>query len=432
LPHRSGTEIKRRFDLPSVLVSLEDHLWRANDGRFYVDGPADYSLWSQLLKDFDQVVLLARVGKRNLTPDRGKPVDGPSVSISALPDYLGPSQYLFYLPVLQPRVQRAVAKSDHFILRVPGLVGRLAWRAIRRSKKKYAVEVMGDPWDAFGPGTMPSPFRPGYRQIASRNMKAICRGAVAALYWNNSVLPRRYPTGNGSYVAVSPSLAASNGFASDDLMGKRSNRILGLRSFSNGEGENTTLTTRVGFVGSLAQLYKGPDTLLRAISLLHKDANLKVLIVGGGRYRRMLEVLANQLAISQKVNFLGQLKSGSGVFDFLDSIDLFVMPSRAEGFPRALHEAMSRGCPCIGSNVGGIPELLVPEDIVPPNDPKALAKKIMEVTADPERMKAMSERNLARARQFDPETLLAARRKFYQYVRDHSANNGKSGSEAQA
>jgi len=354
-------------------------------------------------------------------------VDGPSVSIRELPDYLGPSQYLFYLPLLQPRVQRAVAESDHFILRVPGLVGRLAWQAVRRSKKKYAVEVMGDPWDAFGPGTMPSLFRPGYRQIASRNMKAICRGAIAALYWNNSVLPRRYPTENGSYVAVSPSLAVSNGFASDELMVKRSNRIAGLRPLPNGQDENTT---RVGFVGSLAQLYKGPDTLLRAISLLHKNPNLKALIVGGGRYRRMLEVLANELAISQRVNFLGQLKSGSEVFDFLDSVDLFVMPSRAEGFPRALHEAMSRGCPCIGSNVGGIPELLDAEDLVPPNDPKALAQKIMEVTADPKRMKAMSERNLARASQFDPETLRTARRKFYQYVRDHSATNGKSGREA--
>ncbi len=405
-------------------------MWRANDGRFYVDGPADYSLWSQLLKDFDDVVLLARVGKRNFSSDNDKPVDGPSVSIRELPDYLGPSQYLFYLPVLQPRVQRAVAESDYFILRVPGLVGRLAWQAIRRSQKKYAVEVMGDPWDAFGPGTMPSPFRPGYRQIASRNMKAICRGAVAALYWNTSVLPRRYPIGNGSYVAVSPSLAASNGFASDELMVKRSHRIVGLRPFPNGEGEETI---RVGFVGSLAQLYKGPDTLLRAISLcLHKNPNLKALIVGGGRYGRRLELLANQLAISQKVNFLGQLKSGSEVFDFLDSIDLFVMPSRAEGFPRALHEAMSRGCPCIGSNVGGIPELLAPEDLVSPNNPEALAQKIMEVAANPWRMKEMSERNLARAKQFDPEVLRDARLAFYRYVRDHSWSNAKSGREPQS
>jgi glycosyltransferase involved in cell wall biosynthesis len=351
-------------------------------------------------------------------------VDGPSVSIRELPDYLGPSQYLFYLPILQPRVQRAIAESDHFILRVPGLVGRLAWQELTRAKKKYAVEVMGDPWDAFGPGTMPSPFRPAYRHIASRNTRAICRGAVAALYWNRSALPQRYPTGNGSYVTVSPSLVVSNGFASDELMMRRSHRIFGSKSSLSGGNEKTI---RVGFVGSLAQLYKGPDTLLRALSICsHKGVDLEALLVGEGRHRRAMELLANQLAIGRKVNFLGQIKSGSAVFDFLDSVDLFVMSSRAEGFPRALYEAMARGCPCIGSNIGGIPELLAPDDLVPVNDPKALAQKIMEVTANPERMKAMSERNLARAKQFDPETLRAARRAFYQYVRDHSTNNGKS------
>ena len=139
-----------------------------------------------------------------------------------------------------------------------------------------------------------------------------------------------------------------------------------------------------------------------------------------------MESLARDLSVERNVSFLGQLGFGEPVRDFLDSIDLFVMPSRAEGLPRALVEAMARGCPCIGSNVGGIPELLAAEDIVPPNDPEALARKIMEVTADPQRMKTMSARNLARARQFDPEALREMRRAFYQYVREHSANNAKS------
>jgi glycosyltransferase involved in cell wall biosynthesis len=93
---------------------------------------------------------------------------------------------------------------------------------------------------------------------------------------------------------------------------------------------------------------------------------------------------------------------------------------------------MARGCPCIGSNVGGIPELLAPDDLVPPNDPEALAQKIIEVTSDPVRMKTMSERNLARAKQFDPEVLRQARLAFYRYVRDHSGSNAESGREPQS
>ena len=402
-----------------VLVTLEDHLRRSADGHYYVDGPAHYAAWSQLLGTFDEVALLARVERRNDHTTEEHPVDGRSVSIYELPDYVGPAQYLVRLPVMQPIVRRAVAECDASILRVPGLVGRLAWQEVRRLNKRYSVEVLGDPWDAFGPGTMPSFFRPGYRQIASRNMKAICRDAVAALYWNESVLPRRYPSRRDSFSAVSPLLNFPNG----DVV--EPSRSAGDRLSSERSGSAKTLG--VGFVGSFAQLYKGPDTLLRAVSLCSRRGLLfRLLLVGDGRYRPTMERLAHRLSIRHNVSFLGQLKHSKAIFDFLDSIDLFAMPSRAEGFPRALHEAMARGCPCIGSNVGGIPELLAADDLVPPNDPEALARKIMEVAANPERMKEMSVRNFARAKQFDPEVLRDKRRAFYEQVRLRSEGAGNS------
>jgi L-malate glycosyltransferase len=407
-----------------VLVTLEDHLWHGTDGHLYVDGPTGYAAWSQLLDAFDEVILLARAGQGSNHSVDGTLVDGPSVSVCELPDYVGPAQYLLNLPELRLRVERAVMECDAFILRVPGLIARLACQETRRIKKDYAVEVLGDPWDAFSPGTMPGIFRPGYRWFATRNMKKICRGAAAALYWNASVLPRRYPPGNESYSGVSPSLVISDAYASGELVAERSRRTDELRSSTGSAGAKTL---HIGFVGSFAQLYKGPDTLLRAVSLCSRAGlDFKVFFVGEGRYRPTMELLANQLSVCDKVEFLGQLRFGKGIFDFLDSIDLFLMPSRAEGLPRALVEAMARGCPCIGSNIGGIPELLVAEDLVPPNDPEVLARKIMEVTADPQRMKAMSARNLAKAKQFDPEALRDVRRAFYQYVRDHSVNNAKS------
>jgi glycosyltransferase involved in cell wall biosynthesis len=407
-----------------ALITLEDHLWRGTGGHLCVDGPAGYSAWSQLLDAFDEVVLLARVGESSGHSAGGALVAGPSVSVRGLPDYVGPAQYLLHLLELRSTVRRAVLECDAFILRVPGLVARLAWQEIKRVKKDYAVEVLGDPWDAFSPGTMPGLFRPVYRRIATQNLKNICRGAAAALYWNRSVLPRRYPQGNERYSAVSPSLIVLNGCGSGELVAKRSRRADELSS-STRAGDAKPL--RIGFVGSFAQLYKGPDTLLRAASLcLREGLDPKILFVGEGRYRPTMERLANKLSIWDKVEFLGQLKFGSAIFDFLDSIDLFVMPSRAEGLPRALLEAMARACPCIASNVGGIPEILAAEDLVPPNDHKALARKIMEVTADPQRMKTMSARNLARAKQFDPEVLREVRRAFYDYVKTHSQSSDNS------
>ena len=104
----------------------------------------------------------------------------------------------------------------------------------------------------------------------------------------------------------------------------------------------------------------------------------------------------------------------------LDSADLFVLPSRTEGLPRALVEAMARALPCIGSAVGGIPELLDASDLVPAGDSAALAAKIQEVLRDPLRMEKMSRRNLAGAQEFVDSVLAERRRRFYQHVRDYT------------
>jgi glycosyltransferase involved in cell wall biosynthesis len=386
----------------------------------YIDGPGGYSAWAKLLESFDQVVLVARVFERNCPSSTADKLDGPSISVHGLPNYIGPWEYLRKLKALQKGVRYAVAQCDAYILRVPGLVGRLAWKEIRRVKKPYALEVVGDPWDALAPGTWPSLFRPIFRRAGTRELKAICREAIAVHYVTESALQKRYPAAQDAYTIAFPNALMDSAFPTVPILQERFRRI------------GPTKSIRIGFIGSLAQMYKGPDVLLRASSFcrLH-GSNFELVMVGDGRYAEKMKGLAKTLKVEDRTQFVPRLPPGKSVFDFLDSVDLFVMPSRAEGLPRAMLEAMARGSPCIGSNIGGIPELLAADDLVPANDPKALAQKIMEVTSNPDRMKAMSERNLARAKQFDPETLRAARRTFYQYVRDHSANNGKSRKEAQ-
>jgi glycosyltransferase involved in cell wall biosynthesis len=102
----------------------------------------------------------------------------------------------------------------------------------------------------------------------------------------------------------------------------------------------------------------------------------------------------------------------------LDAADLFALPSRQEGLPRAMVEAMARGLPCLGSTVGGIPELLPAEDMVPPGDARALARKIREMVTAPGRMALMSARNLEKARGYREEALAGRRQAFYRHVRE--------------
>jgi glycosyltransferase involved in cell wall biosynthesis len=404
-----------------VLTTSEAHFMRMDAQEIRATGPTNYYFWSCYLEVFNEVTVLARVGPSSRPFLEGARAEGPLVSFCALPDYQGPWQYLRNLNNLKAGVRLAVCESDAYILRVPGLVGRLAWYEIRRLKKRYALEVVADPWDALGPGSSPSLLRPVFRRAGTRELRKMCLEATAIHYVTESALQKRYPAAPDAYTIAYPNALMDSTYVTLPTLQERFHRM------------DVNKSVRMGFIGSLAQMYKGPDVLLRASSFCRSRGRaLELVIVGDGRYTGRMKALAKQLGVEDRTQFVPRLPPGKPIFDFLDSVDLFVMPSRAEGLPRALVEAMARGCPCIGSSVGGIPELLATEDLVPPNDPEALAQKIMEVTSDPARMKTMSERNLARAKQFDPEVLREARLAFYRYVRDHSGSNAKSGREQQS
>jgi glycosyltransferase involved in cell wall biosynthesis len=173
----------------------------------------------------------------------------------------------------------------------------------------------------------------------------------------------------------------------------------------------------------LAQLYKGTDVLIDATHLcVRAGLDITTVIVGDGKYRSSLLARAARIGISDRIRFLGQVTAGEPVRQILDASDLFVLPSRTEGLPRALIEAMARGLPCLGSDVGGIPELLDASDLVPVGNAVALAAGIRAVLSDSSRMKLMSQRNLAVSREYLDSVLAERRRRFYAHIRDATAH----------
>lgn len=174
-------------------------------------------------------------------------------------------------------------------------------------------------------------------------------------------------------------------------------------------------------MASLAQLYKAPDVLLDAVAVcVEAGVDLELVIVGDGKYRQGLQRRASALGLERRVAFRGQLPAGLPIYQELDQADLFVLASRTEGLPRVIIEAMARGLPCIGSVVGGIPELLLADDLVAPGNTQSLASKIQEVVTDPERMARMSARNLEKARSYHGLRLQARRVSFYRRVRQET------------
>lgn len=393
-----------------VLVPIEGHFIRYKEKVF--SSHLTYErFWKRYLDSFQEVLVLARVLNAETVPNNWYRADGPGVVFQDLPEYRGFSQYLRILPRLRAQVKRAVQHADAAILRVPGQIGTLVWKELRKKKRPFGVEVVGDPWDVFAPGSFQSIARPLIRRLSTRNLRAQCREAVAAAYVTESALQRRYPPGgwNTHYSNVD---LPPEAFISDQFLADRLHKLRDL-------AQNEQRPWRLVFVGGMNQLYKAPHVLLRAVAACVEDGlNLEVIMVGDGHYRPQLEAQAAQLGLANRVYFLGRLPSGTPVREQLDRSDLFVLPSFQEGLPRAMIEAMARGLPCIGSTVGGIPELLPPEDLVPSGNAEALARKIQEVVRDPDRMCQMAERNFQVARNYRPEVLQARREQFYRKVRE--------------
>jgi glycosyltransferase involved in cell wall biosynthesis len=162
--------------------------------------------------------------------------------------------------------------------------------------------------------------------------------------------------------------------------------------------------TDIVYVGEL-RLLKGVDVLLKALAIVQTRRPVTATIVGDGEDRETFKSLSQSLGLSSQVTFAGILPARQA----FARGRLFVMPSRAESFPYVILEAAAAQMPIIASAVGGIPELLPAESMVPPDDPQALAGKIVS---------ALTQGNspLRLARQFDCQRMSREILNYYRHL----------------
>lgn len=135
------------------------------------------------------------------------------------------------------------------------------------------------------------------------------------------------------------------------------------------------------FIGNMDPV-KGVDVLLQALAAIDRDPPLAILI-GSGRRLGAYERQAAALGLSGRVTFAGPVPHRDTAL-FLNAADLLVLPSRSEGCPNVVLEALACGTPVVASSVGGVPELIrSPEQgiLVPPRQPAALAEAIVSGVA---------------------------------------------------
>jgi glycosyltransferase involved in cell wall biosynthesis len=150
---------------------------------------------------------------------------------------------------------------------------------------------------------------------------------------------------------------------------------------------------------------KGQDVAMEAFGILRdRMPSLRMILAGDG---------APAEAPDARVLLPGFVANRK---EFFAALDLFIMPSRSEGWGLAAAEALAHGIPVIASDTGGLASIVEPGEtgwLVSPGDTRALARAIEEAASDPQRLKEMSSRARKHSARYSPRITAELTEAFY-------------------
>ncbi len=173
---------------------------------------------------------------------------------------------------------------------------------------------------------------------------------------------------------------------------------------------------RILFVGRLHPV-KGVQYLLGAMSIVHQELpEAKLILVGDGEERELLESLTDSLGIRECVEFAGRVPH-ERVQDYMNLAEVFVLPSLSEGFPVTILEAMACGLPIVATRVGGVPDII--EDgangyLINTKNPEQIAEALLKLLQDEQLREDISGNNREEVRRYRWDSVAATLEGIYQ------------------
>ena len=383
----------------TLVFTTEHRFEKLADGNIYsITGLYSLKFWQRYLEKFDKIVVIARVAEVENVYSESFLANSRSVYFIPLPYYIGLGAFLKKRSIIKKILTEQAIVGRSYLCRVPGVLGYMMSDILKEKGIRYGLEVVGDPWDVFSMKSFMFCLAPLLKIYSYFSLRRIVCNASAVLYVTKEKLQKRYPAANGVFTTN-----ASNVDLPDNHIFKSN-----IRSIQTGQKKFIILS-----VGYLNQMYKAPDVAIDAIDLLKmRGLHCELIWLGDGLYKDCMIRYATDKGLSDRVNFVGNVLSDN-VRDYLLACDIFILISRTEGLPRSLIEAMGAGLPCIGTRVGGIPELLDKRVLVRPDNAKAVADMIEILIRDKDFAKAQAQRNFEEAAQFRDSLLKERRENFY-------------------
>lgn len=372
-------------------------VWRDRKGDLYAGGEFSSGVWRRYLSISDELYCACRLSDEVLSTEVAEStrekVDTTKIHMILLPDRT--KSIWAYLSKkmkreLYHKVDKAIESCDAVITRTTD--SRLI-KYIKKHDKLYLIEVVGDTWDAhWNHGIKGKLFAiPSYVRARWE-----IRRAPWVLYVTNQYLQERYPT-TGESIGCSDVLIEAQ---RETVLEKRKQFIF-----------NSKEKFIIGTLAAVNVKYKGQEFVIKALADLKREGitYYQYQLVGSGDISR-LKKLAIKLGVESQVSFLGPMPHQQ-VFDWMKQIDLYIQPSKQEGLPRSVIEAMSVAVPVAGSRIGGIPELISDRMIFDAGDVKQIVSLLSGL--DNKILEEEAAMNYRKSLEFDSELLDKKRNAFY-------------------
>lgn len=308
---------------------IHDHVFYKFKDDYYSYGKLTYSKLAGYLDYCDELTVIGRVKSIDFRPDDKFRANGDKISVYGLPN-LASFKGVITRKEVKKRLDLLMADVDFVISRFPSEYGLMAESLCRSRNIPSLLEVVASASDCLWyRGDFIAKL---YSPIIQYRVKKVISKAKYVIYVTSNYLQQEYPT-QGQSIGVSDAVVNS-----------------GSSTFKK---PPVGRKVRVGVIGNPSLKLKGIDTLIKSVIRLGRN-DIQVSIVGGN----LNSQAESQLSSLEFVEQVGYLSTKAELSDWFNSIDLYVQPSFTEGLPRSILEAMSHAIPVLGSNVGGIPELV--------------------------------------------------------------------------
>lgn len=292
-------------------------------------------------------------------------------------------------------IKEAVSNADLIIGRMPATIARIAIEEAFKQGKPCLVEVVGHPFEILWHHSLKGKL---LAYMESCIAKRLIKKAPYVLYVTKEYLQKDYPT-SGLNVGIADSELKT---FDDSVLVERLDKI------KQGSDKLKLCT-----IGAVNVIYKGQEFVIRALSILKAKGidKFEYYVVGGGDNSR-LKTIAEECGVLDNVKFVGSVPHAN-IFSLLQDIDIYMQPSMTEGLPRSVIEAISMAVPCIGSNAGGIPELIDKEYIFDKNKNQSIQIAAILEHFTEEKLLEQAQVNFKRSKEYDTLKLNKIRDDFY-------------------